>query len=144
MDNFSIIVGAFHVSESSRGNTHFLPDSRLREKKGVVKGELVFQHGDYAKRGVEVVEWEPIFCPHCGSFYGYVTIPISFTCWLCKPCFEKLMKVGGLPMGMYALPEDEFNRNVAEEVRARFGRDLTAQEIDEQAEHGNLGPALEK
>jgi hypothetical protein len=76
-----------------------LPDSRCKNATGIVQ--------------VNGVNHVPIFCMNCGTPGGLVTERgINFVGWMCDSCQEKYP----LPPGTYALPDDEHNRRVAEEL----------------------------
>lgn len=98
-----------------------LPDSRLREPKGVVRGDA----------GFGSMNWVPIFCANCGKPYGRVPEEnCDFVCWLCDPCSEKYGEQFGLAM----MPEEAFWLKVTQEMLDKYGRYLTAEELQKLAE----------
>lgn len=112
-----------------------LPDSRLHDPKGTVMAD--WDMGDGTTRRIEL---EPIFCFSCGTPAGYVPREaMSFVSWLCLPCSEKY----GEQAALWQSSDREFWLAVAEEMRVRFGRALTQQELWALAEQGRLGSALE-
>ena len=119
--------------------TCVLPDSRLASSQGGVMVDWPLTLPDGTERTVRV-ECVPVFCGNCGVPYGYVPKDnTTFAFYLCPPCFEKYGEVAHT----YALPDDEFNRNVEHEMKERFGRPLTASEIAVAADMGLLGKKLE-
>lgn len=120
----------------SKGNTHILPDSRLEHNPdlGCLVIDWKLSDGTVAR-----VEVQPIFCANCGKKYGWVPKDnTTFVCWLCNKCHEKFGNV----IGTYAMPDEEFCRNVQQEMQERFGHDLTLEEIAYLKDRGELGPEL--
>lgn len=117
-------------------NAHILPDSRL------VNETLGSQMVDWEFGGKTVrIEVVPIFCANCGKAYGFVPKEnTAFVCWMCRPCYERL----GVVQGTYATPDEEFCKNVENEMLDRFGRALTDAELFALSEKNELGTALEK
>lgn len=115
---------------------NILPDSRLSQRPdfGCVMGDWQLPSGEYVR-----IEMQPIFC-QCGKMFGYV--PRDTTCfafWLCNKCFE----IYGEIAGMWALPEEEFCKNVEYELEARFARrNMTEKDILIEIENNNIGSAL--
>lgn len=119
-------------------DAHVLPDSRLTHRPDL-GSEVV----DWPLPGGGTVRCEAvrIYCANCGKLYGFVPRDnTTFAFWLCQPCFDKF----GHLAGTYAAPDDEFRRAVAEEMRTRFGRDVTDLELLRALESGDLGTALTK
>lgn len=119
-----------------QGNNHVLPDSRLRDQT------LGSQMVDWPLPGGGTVRVEAvhIFCMNCGKLYGWVPKDnCAFTGWMCRKCHEAY----GDAAGQFAMPDDEFARNVAAEMEAKFGRVLTDAEIVYFKGRGELGTALE-
>lgn len=119
------------------GNTHVLPDSRLKDQ---TLGSMVV---DWPLPGGRTVRCEAVrvYCANCGKLYGWVPKDnTAFAFWLCGKCHGKL----GPAAGLCAVPDQEFADAVAFEMRERFGRDLSESEIAYHAGRGELGTALEK
>lgn len=119
-----------------RGNTHVLPDSRLRDQT------LGSQVVDWPLPGGKTVRCEAvrIYCANCGKLYGWVPKDnTAFAFWLCRKCFEAY----GDCAGLCAVPDEEFAKAVVYEMRERFGRTLSEEEILYYGERGELGTALE-
>ncbi len=115
-----------------------LPDSRLLQRPdlGCFMADWPVCGG-----GTVRIEVQPIYCANCGKPYGYIPKENTvFAMWLCRPCSETYGEIAGT----YSLPDDEFNRRLAEEMDARYGRALTELEILREIENGTLGSALEK
>lgn len=120
---------------SANANTLVLPDSRLATPKCGVMCDWPMPDGTTRR-----IEAEPIYCANCGKFHGYVPREnTTFVFWLCEPCYTQF----GAQAGLYAVPDDEFWQTVHEEMRARFGRVLTAADIGLMSED-DLGPLLTK
>jgi hypothetical protein len=116
-------------------SNHILPDGRLHNRKfGAVIGDWELPDGTTVR-----IEMSPVYC-QCGKLYGYTpTDNCSFSFWLCNKCYEKY----GAIAGTYAVPDDEFNLKLQEEMVARFGREVTAEEIAVAESEGRLGRPLE-
>lgn len=86
------------------------------------------------------IEMVPYYCANCGKKQGYVPKEnTSFAMYLCKKCHETLGDIAGT----YAMPDDEFCQNVANEMTEKFGRGLTDLELFALMEKGELGRELE-
>ena len=99
-----------------------LPESRLKDSKGVVRG-APWKYGS--------TNWVPIFCANCGKPQGYVPEEnCTFACWLCDPCSE----VWGELYMTALMPDEVFWAKVAMEQLERYGRILTKEEFQVVAE----------
>lgn len=118
------------------GNAHILPDSRLQnETLGSVMMDWPLPGG-----GVVRIEAVRVYCGSCSKEFGLVPRDnTAFTFWLCSQCFAKY----GAIANTYAMPDDEFNQNLAAEMESRFGHHLTPDGIRAAVEGHDLGPALE-
>lgn len=113
-----------------------LPDSRLKDPRGVVRADWTMPDGRTVR-----LNMEPIFCINCGKPAGYVPQEVmSFVSWLCEPCAEKW----GEHASGWATADAAFWALVAAEMKDRFGHVLTQAELTALAEQGRLGTALEK
>ncbi len=101
-----------------------LPDSRLKESRGIVRGQL-------ATSSYKVMlNWRPIFCANCGIGGGYVpeeTLHCNFAFYLCEPCSEKLPPIEGT----YVEPDVVFWEKVKAAQLEAYGRELNSEEIVE-------------
>jgi hypothetical protein len=98
-----------------------LPDSRARERKGIVRGNA----------GLGSMNWTPVFCANCGKPYGYVPEEhCNFTCWLCDPCSDKW----GTQFGLALMPDEVFWRKVEQEMLDQYRRILTEEELQKLAQ----------
>lgn len=98
-----------------------LPDSRLRDAKGVVE----IRHPQW---GESAVACEPIFCANCGTAGGFVPVgEHNFAFYLCPPCHEK----HGTPAGAYAMPDELFWAKVNAAQVEKYGRTLKPHEMAE-------------
>ena len=98
------------IPDTLSGKT-VLPDSRLRNPKGLVQSFV----------GYEV----PIYCANCGVQGG--TCPeenMTFAFYLCTPCFQTY---GELTNTM-VIPDEVFWREVEVAQREKYGRSLTSEE----------------
>jgi hypothetical protein len=119
------------------GNAHILPDSRLTHHPTFGSQMVDWPMPDGTTVRCECVM---VYCANCGKEFGYVPKDnTSFAFWLCAKCFE----THGAIAGTYAQPDDEFCKSVQEEMRKKFGRDLTGEELLALQECGKLGKALE-
>lgn len=117
-------------------NTHILPDSRLASPQQGVMANWQLPNGSSVR-----LECEMIYCANCGIAYGYVPKEnTTFACFLCQQCFETYGSVAGT----YAIPDEEFNQNVAHEIEERFQRPMSTEDLLIEAQNGRLGTALEK
>lgn len=128
----------------SAANALVLPDSRLRDPKATVMADwpvtVVAADGTETTKTIRL-ELEPVFCINCGKPNGYVPREImSFVSWLCMPCAE----TWGEHANNWQTSDQEFWDVVAAEMLDRFGRVLTQKELEQLAERGHLGSALEK
>lgn len=116
-----------------------LPDSRLIATRETVMADWPTTDGLGRPKTVRL-ELEPIYCFHCGKPHGYIpTGVMSFVSFLCGRCSENK---GEEANALYS-PDDEFWSAVAGEMIDRFGRALTAAELDALARRGALGRNLE-
>jgi ribosomal protein L37AE/L43A len=84
-------------------------------------------------------EYEQIYCGNCHKATVWVlTENCNFAFWLCDDCETKWMPVAGL----YAMPDDEFFRRVAEAQFEKKSRAMTETEI--VAELGNPDSTFSK
>src|SRR4051812_40234734 len=103
-----------------------LPDSRLSSSRGEVLADWPLPNGKTMR-----LTLQPIYCFNCGKPNGYVPKEtVSFVSWLCLPCAEKY----GEQAALWQSSDQEFWRAVGEEMRVRFGRALTQQELNGLAE----------
>ncbi len=114
-----------------------LPDSRLADRDfGTVMMDWPLPDGTTVR-----IECSPIYCANCGELQGHCPRwSTTWACYLCLPCLE----LHGAIAGTLAVPDQEFMDAVAYEMQARFGRQLTADELVVACEQGQLGSALEK
>jgi hypothetical protein len=113
-----------------------LPDSRANNV--TVGSKMV----DWPMPGGKTVRIEVVlvYCANCGEPHGYVPKEnTTFAFYMCQQCFEKY---GNVP-GTWAMPDDEFNQNVAHEIEERYGHELTEEELYREVCNGTLGPVLE-
>ncbi len=116
---------------------HQLPDSRLRQNPSL---GTVMVDWELSDKSTVRLEAQPIYCANCGVEYGYVPRETTtFVFWLCGTCFRAYGHVAGT----CAVPDEEFNRDLQEEMQRRYGRALSHEELTVQAEDNNLGPYLE-
>jgi len=114
-----------------------LPDSRLTHNPTLGSVMMDWPVGDGTTVRLECV---PIFCANCGKSYGFVPKDnTTFAFWLCDPCFDK----HGPPPGTYVSSDHAFREKVKAEMLEKFGRILTAEELQAMADAGRLG-SLEK
>lgn len=93
-----------------------LPDSRSRDGRGAVQTGTVF--------GIMV----PIYCASCGTDGGLVPEKsTTFIFWLCNPCFGKYGEIAGTMVQ----PDQEFWREVKQEMAEGFGRELNDRELSD-------------
>lgn len=118
------------------GNTHLLPDSRLKNE--TLGSKMVdWKLADGSTIRTEVVQ---VFCGNCGKLYGWVPKDnCVFAFWLCGKCSEKWATLAGT----MAVPDEDFAKKVQEEMETKFGHALTDTEIIYHAERHELGTALE-
>ncbi len=123
------------------GNTHVLPDSRLQnETRGSQMVQWAMPDGSCVR-----TEAVMVYCASCGHPYGWVPEETMACCfYLCRQCYEQY----GAIASTYAMPDDEWNKNVLEELRKKasqwgIGHDPTLDDINWLAENNRLGPALE-
>ena len=113
-----------------------LPDSRLANPNGAKMVDWPLADGRTVR-----LECVPVFCANCGAPYGYVPKDnTAWAFWLCQPCFDKY----GVIANTMVASDDEFCQNLAFEMNERFGRELTAAELQSLQEQGQLGSAIEK
>jgi len=99
-----------------------LPDSRIKGSRQAVRGSI---------DGGETMNWTPVFCANCGTPYGYVPEQtVDFACWLCNPCADKW----GDQYGLALMPEEAFWLKAHQEMKEKFGRILTAEELQKVTE----------
>jgi hypothetical protein len=125
------------MSQYGEHNQHVLPDSRLSQRPewGCFMGDWQLPDGATVR-----IEIQPIFCANCGVLYANIPRDnTDFAFALCNDCFWTYGRIAGT----YAMPDDEFNKKLAAEMQARYGRDLTHTELALEADQGTLGPALE-
>jgi hypothetical protein len=68
----------------------------------------------------------PIFCANCGKPGGYVPSEnCTFAFYLCNPCAEKWSPLAGT----LAVPDEVFWQKVKDAQIEKYGRELTAAEI---------------
>ena len=97
--------------------SHILPDSRLRESKGAVRGP----DGNLV----------PIFCANCGKGQGMVNEKhCTFAFSLCEPCAETF----GDDAHFYKEPDAVFWERVAQAELEEKGRPLTVSELQVELE----------
>jgi ribosomal protein S14 len=125
-----------YLSNDTKGNTHVLPSSRLTSDPSWGCKVVGWPNPDGTTTRLEV---QLIYCASCGAEYGYAPACMTFDCYLCRQCFEEYGNIAGT----YAQPDEDFHQVVRAEILARFGRDLTAEELAAIKEQGGLGPALE-
>lgn len=112
-----------------------LPDSRLKDPKGIVMCDWPMGNGKTVRLCME-----PIFCFNCGKPNGYVPQHImSFVSWLCLDCSV----TWGKEASLHSSADEEFWKAVENEMVAKFGKGLTQKELSDLAEHGKLGKPLE-
>lgn len=93
-----------------------LPDSRARVVRGVVR-----------VRGSDYV---PIYCANCGKPGGGVSAEhITFSFWLCDPCFEKWGPIAGTSV----VPDEVFWEKVKQAQLEAYGHILDADELVREA-----------
>lgn len=101
-----------------------MPDSRAREAKGVVRGDM----------GYGSMNWVRVFCANCGTPYGYVPEDFcTFSCWLCTPCSDKW----GDQFNTLMSPDVAMWGKIEAAMLEKFGRVLSSQEIAMLAEASN-------
>ena len=90
-----------------------LPDSRAKTTRG-----RIFQGG---------TSWVPVFCPNCGKEGGLCPEEnMTFICWICPPCAQTYGEIAGTMM----MPDQVFWGEVAQAQRQKYGRVLTAEEVE--------------
>ncbi len=93
-------------------------------------------------RGVIVrsgVPWVPFYCANCGAFGGRgTTTDMDFAFYLCCPCAETYGHIAGT----MAIPDEVYWQKCKDAQLERYGRELTAVEID--AELANPDSMLSK
>ena len=96
-----------------------LPDSRLKDTS---KGEKRMPFANICP-----MNWVPIFCANCGAAGGYVPEEnCTFAFYLCNKCAEKWSPLAGT----MAVPDELFWQKVKEAQIEKYGRELTALEIN--------------
>lgn len=118
------------------GGELLLPDSRLKDRsQGAFMADWPMPDGATVR-----IEVAPVYCANCGKMYGYIPREnTTFACWLCQKCFDTY----GDTTTVYVEADHEFNKRVEHEMLERFGRALSAVELDLLAEDGRLGRGLE-
>ena len=103
-----------------------LPDSRLKDAgKGIVR--LPFAN-------LCPMNWVPIFCANCGAAGGYVPEEnCTFAFYLCNACAEKWSPLAGT----MAVPDEVFWQKVKEAQIEKYGRELTAPEVEAALKDGD-------
>jgi hypothetical protein len=95
-----------------------LPDSRLKDGKGATAMPF---------RGINRLNWVPIFCANCGAPGGWVPEEsTTFAFYLCNPCAEKWSPLAGT----MAMPDEVFWQKVKDAQIEKYGRELTAAELE--------------
>jgi hypothetical protein len=100
------------------------PDSRLRDRsRHIVRGL-------FPLLGVKI-NWIRIFCANCGKWHGYVPEEnCDFVCWLCDDCADRW----GTELATMLIPDQVFWQKVRYEQLERYGRLLSASELQVAAE----------
>jgi hypothetical protein len=108
-----------------------LPDSRLADRDmSTVMADWALPDGRTVR-----IECSPVYCANCGSMYGYVPKDNTvFVMWLCNRCFEQY----GAVAGTYAVPDEQFCKDVAHEMHEAYGRTLSDWELFNLMERGAL------
>jgi hypothetical protein len=104
-------------------NPVLLPDSRPRVQRNV----------QWRVNNNIGMNWVPIYCANCGAPGGLVPEQgCNFCFYLCDPCAIKLPPIDGT----YMIPDHVFWENVKQEQLARYGRELTPEEMAEVLKDG--------
>lgn len=104
------------------GSITILPDSRPRERRG-----LVLRNGAW---------WTPVFCANCGADGGLVPEEgMTFAFYLCNPCAETHGEIQGTVM----IPDEVFWQKLREEQLEKYGRLLSPEELHAVAQ-SNTSP----
>lgn len=100
-------------------NQNVLPESRLSTSRVVVR------------RGG--MNWVNVYCANCGKEHGLVPEEnCTFACFLCDPCALKW----GEQYGYAVMPDEMFWEKVMHEMTEKYGRGLTAIELQQHVESG--------
>lgn len=114
---------------------NLLPDSRLKDRnKLTIMGDWPMPDGSTVR-----VELSPVFCVGCGKPYGYVpkdnTVGATYICDDCyredEECFTGMV-----------VSDEQFVRDVAHEMVAKYGRPLTDLEVYALLEQDKLSREL--
>lgn len=115
-------------------NAHVLPESRALRPVGAV---MVRHEGPSGEELRE--EMVPLYCANCGKPCGYCSASIRALFYLCPPCFDDY----GAIAGTYAVPEEAYNRDLAQEMADAYGRALSCEELAAEEAALRLPRAIE-